>query len=98
MHSIRGAIHSITFYTAPPYSTLLHCFHVIGLYAISDGVIVFQVKQNKFREMFRATAPYSYSSLHPYISLDTVGLLYPLCILGIGYEEKTAVSVQCLPG
>ncbi|KAM9352911.1 dynein axonemal heavy chain 11 [Symphorus nematophorus] len=32
--------------------------------------MAFEVKQSKFREMFRATAPFSYSAVHPYISLE----------------------------
>uniref|UniRef100_UPI0037E727D7 dynein axonemal heavy chain 11 n=1 Tax=Semicossyphus pulcher TaxID=241346 RepID=UPI0037E727D7 len=32
--------------------------------------MAFEVKQNKFRDMFRATAPFTYSAVHPYSSLD----------------------------
>ncbi|XP_028435224.1 dynein heavy chain 11, axonemal isoform X2 [Perca flavescens] len=32
--------------------------------------MTFEVKQSKFREMFRATAPFTYSAVHPYISLE----------------------------
>lgn len=35
---------------------------------------IFQVKQSQFREMFRATAPFSYNAAHPYISLEKVGV------------------------
>ncbi|XP_074510014.1 dynein axonemal heavy chain 11 [Sebastes fasciatus] len=32
--------------------------------------MAFEVKQSKFREMFRATAPFSYNAVRPYISLE----------------------------
>ncbi|XP_070822029.1 dynein axonemal heavy chain 11 [Chaetodon trifascialis] len=32
--------------------------------------MAFEVKQSKFREMFRAMAPFSYNAVHPYISLE----------------------------
>nr|XP_019948992.1 PREDICTED: dynein heavy chain 11, axonemal [Paralichthys olivaceus] len=32
--------------------------------------MAFEVKQTKFREMFGATAPFTYNALHPYISLE----------------------------
>ncbi|KAM8734967.1 dynein axonemal heavy chain 11 [Acanthopagrus schlegelii] len=32
--------------------------------------MAFEVKQSQFREMFRATAPFSYNAAHPYISLE----------------------------
>ncbi|XP_032374898.1 dynein heavy chain 11, axonemal isoform X1 [Etheostoma spectabile] len=32
--------------------------------------MIFEVKQNKFREVFRATAPFTYNAVHPYISLE----------------------------
>uniref|UniRef100_A0A8D3CJW0 Dynein axonemal heavy chain 11 n=1 Tax=Scophthalmus maximus TaxID=52904 RepID=A0A8D3CJW0_SCOMX len=35
--------------------------------------MAFEVKQTKFREMFRATAPFSYNAVHPYINLEKVG-------------------------
>ncbi|XP_049903056.1 dynein axonemal heavy chain 11 [Epinephelus moara] len=32
--------------------------------------MAFEVKQSRFREMFRATAPFSYNAVHPYVSLE----------------------------
>ncbi|XP_023280705.1 dynein heavy chain 11, axonemal-like [Seriola lalandi dorsalis] len=32
--------------------------------------MAFEVKQMKFRELFKATAPFSYNAVHPYISLE----------------------------
>uniref|UniRef100_A0A672ZPD5 Dynein, axonemal, heavy chain 11 n=1 Tax=Sphaeramia orbicularis TaxID=375764 RepID=A0A672ZPD5_9TELE len=32
--------------------------------------MAFELKQRKFRDMFRATAPFSYKAVHPYISLE----------------------------
>ncbi|XP_071325394.1 dynein axonemal heavy chain 11 isoform X2 [Trachinotus anak] len=32
--------------------------------------MAFEAKQTKFRQVFRATAPFSYNALHPYISLE----------------------------
>ncbi|XP_067457869.1 dynein axonemal heavy chain 11 isoform X1 [Thunnus thynnus] len=32
--------------------------------------MAFEVKTSQFREMFRATAPFSYKTLHPYINLE----------------------------
>ncbi|XP_042345657.1 dynein axonemal heavy chain 11 [Plectropomus leopardus] len=32
--------------------------------------VTFEVKQSKFREMFRATAPFTYNAVRPYISLE----------------------------
>uniref|UniRef100_A0A3B4YI13 Dynein axonemal heavy chain 11 n=1 Tax=Seriola lalandi dorsalis TaxID=1841481 RepID=A0A3B4YI13_SERLL len=34
--------------------------------------MAFEVKQMKFRELFKATAPFSYNAVHPYISLEKV--------------------------
>lgn len=100
MHGVWGALHSIIVYRALPYST--HCRFLCLLVTMSDCVIFFQVKQNKFREMFRATAPYNYSSVHPYISLDTVGF-HPLCnsrtgISTLNDTKWRALGMQCLPG
>lgn len=53
---------------------MLYCrVHLFPLYNFPS-----QVTQNQFRELFRATAPYSYSSVHPYVSLDMVRF-YPTC-------------------
>lgn len=46
--------------------------------------LIFQVKQIKFREMFRTSAPFSYKAVHPYISLDKVGGNY--CIKIMQYQ------------
>ncbi|CAB1446422.1 unnamed protein product, partial [Pleuronectes platessa] len=32
--------------------------------------MAFEVKQTKFREMFGATAPFTYNALHPYVSIE----------------------------
>lgn len=40
---------------------------------LSDSCVSkFQLKQRQFRDMFRATAPFSYKAVHPYISLEKV--------------------------
>lgn len=36
--------------------------------------LIFQVKQGKFREMFKAMAPFSYNAVHPYTSLEKVSI------------------------
>lgn len=37
-------------------------------------LLIFQVKQSKFRETFRATAPFCYNAVRPYISMEKVGV------------------------
>lgn len=41
---------------------------------IKVSFLMFQVKQNRFRERFRAMAPFSYNAVNPYISLEKVRL------------------------
>lgn len=37
-------------------------------------LLIFQAKQSTFRKMFRAAVPFYYNAVHPYISLDKVGV------------------------
>lgn len=50
------------------------CFAHVSVTSIWLALILFQVKQIKFRETFRATAPYKYNAVHPYSCLDKVGV------------------------
>lgn len=54
--------------------TLLKLFVQPSVETILVELFIFQVKQTKFREMFRATAPFSYNAVHPYINLEKVGV------------------------
>lgn len=52
----------------------LNCFVHVSVMSIWLALIIFQMKQIKFRETFRATAPYKYNAVHPYTCLDKVGV------------------------
>uniref|UniRef100_A0A3P8V3P1 Dynein axonemal heavy chain 11 n=1 Tax=Cynoglossus semilaevis TaxID=244447 RepID=A0A3P8V3P1_CYNSE len=55
--------------------------------------MAFEVKQTKFREMFRASAPFIYSALQPYNSLDKV----PVAKLLAELQEATNLFDVTIP-